>query len=115
MSHECLMFLSRSYKTHLELVWEFTLISCLKSHASFLVPCDINCLRLWANKELNLIMRNWCQKMFQNDTAVCSRKLQGQGLVLLGANQQQAASWPEGPLRLIYFPTVLGLREKHRR
>lgn len=74
MSHECLMSLSSSYKTHLELVWEFALISCLKSYASIVVPCDINDLRPWATKELNLITQNLCQKMFQNDTAVCLKK-----------------------------------------
>lgn len=74
-------------------------------------PCDINDLRPWATKELNLITQNLCQKMFQNDTAVCLKKnLQEQGLVLLGVSQQQAASWPEGPLRLFHFPTVLDLR-----
>lgn len=37
-------------------------------------PCDINDLRPWATKELNLITQNLCQKMFQNDTAVCLKK-----------------------------------------
>lgn len=103
MNHECLMFLSSHYKTH----WEFTLISCLKSYASILAPCDNNYLKLRATKELNLIIQNWCQKMFQSDTAVCSRNPQEQSFMLLEVNQQQAASWPEGPLKLLHYPTML--------